>query len=161
MSYGILAWGNANKSILKPLEILQKRAIRTINKAHFNSHTEPLFKSCEILKVADLFTYQAAMFMYDFTHGKLPLSFNKTFIYNHEIHRQLQTRQSNMVYIPMCYSQYCKRFPLYSFPRIWNSYSTIPDIHRSQFKRQVKHRFIESYPLQVNCHNARCRDCHT
>ena len=42
--YGILAWGNATPSVLHKTVVLQKRAIRTINKSTYNSHTEPLFK---------------------------------------------------------------------------------------------------------------------
>ena len=35
--------------------LLQKRAIRAINKAKYNSHTEPLFKRSKILKLNDLY----------------------------------------------------------------------------------------------------------
>jgi len=80
ISYGILAWGNVNKNTLKPLEILQKRAIRTINRAHFNSHTEPLFKSSAVLKVSDQYIFQVTMFMYDYTHGNFPNSFDRTYL---------------------------------------------------------------------------------
>jgi hypothetical protein len=38
LTYGILAWGSASSSILHKTIMLQKRAIRTINKAHYNSH---------------------------------------------------------------------------------------------------------------------------
>jgi len=53
ITYGILAWGHANPSLQKRTIILQKRAIRTINKASYNSHTEPLFKQSNIMKVND------------------------------------------------------------------------------------------------------------
>ena len=159
ISYGILAWGNVNKNTLKPLEILQKRAIRTINRAHFNSHTEPLFKSSAVLKVSDQYIFQVTMFMYDYTHGNLPNSFNRTYLYNHEIHRHLQTRQSNMLYIPPCYSHYCGRMPLYHFPRIWNNYSALYYPYRSQFKQSVKISLIESYSSHIKCNNTHCRDC--
>ena len=46
LHYGIAAWGNVNMNskAIKRLTILQKRAIRTICKAKYNSHTNPLFK---------------------------------------------------------------------------------------------------------------------
>ena len=53
LSYGILAWGNASESIKHRTIILQKCAIRAINKASYNSHTDPLFKSSKILKLND------------------------------------------------------------------------------------------------------------
>ncbi len=44
ITYGIIAWGSANASDLKRTFLLQKRAIRTINKAPYNGHTDPLFR---------------------------------------------------------------------------------------------------------------------
>ena len=50
-----LAWGNANSAVLNKTIKLQKRAIRIINNAGYNSHTDPLFKISGILKVQDLY----------------------------------------------------------------------------------------------------------
>ena len=44
LNYGIIAWGNTDMGIVKQTNILQKRAIRIINKAVFNSHTDPKLK---------------------------------------------------------------------------------------------------------------------
>ena len=53
-SYGLLTWGNPSKSALQRSIILQKRAVRVINNARYNSHTDPLFKASGILKLNDL-----------------------------------------------------------------------------------------------------------
>ena len=66
LQYGILAWGNARSSALQKTVTLQKRAIRTINRAHYNNHTEPLFKKLSIMKVADMYEYQVVLFMHDY-----------------------------------------------------------------------------------------------
>ena len=58
INYGILAWGNSSKSILKKTTTLQKRALRLIHKASYNSHTDPLFRKSGILKVTDLYEHQ-------------------------------------------------------------------------------------------------------
>ena len=65
ISYGILAWGNARSSVIRKTITLQKYAIRSINRAPHNSHTDPLFKATEILKILDFYTYQAIIFMFD------------------------------------------------------------------------------------------------
>jgi len=57
INYGILAWGNDKQSFLKRTIVLQKRAIRTICKVQYNSHTEPLFRKLGILKIKDQFEY--------------------------------------------------------------------------------------------------------
>ncbi len=59
LSYGILAWGNANKTDLKKTFLFQKRALRIINRAEYNSHTDPLFKNymiCTNTKCCNLCT---------------------------------------------------------------------------------------------------------
>ena len=38
-------------------------------------HTEPLFKSQQILKIIDVFKLQVSLFMYDFEHDLIPVSF--------------------------------------------------------------------------------------
>ena len=70
-----------------------------MNNAKYNSHTEPLFKTAEILKVKDLYEYQILLFMYDYCHNKLPNSFNSTYNYNHEIQTLQRTRQSDLIYM--------------------------------------------------------------
>ena len=51
LSYAIVAWGNADRTITRKTMTLQKRAIRAINKASYNSHTEPLFRRSRIFKL--------------------------------------------------------------------------------------------------------------
>ena len=65
-TYGITAWGNADKNIIKPAILLQKRAICVINNAPYNSHTDPKFKKSGILKLNDLFDYQSLLFISDY-----------------------------------------------------------------------------------------------
>ena len=51
MNYALLAWGfNCGR-----LKTLQKKAIRIICNSKYNSHTEPLMKKLEILKLEDMF----------------------------------------------------------------------------------------------------------
>ena len=68
--YGILSWGNAGKTVLQTTVTLQKRAIRMINTKSCNSHTDPLFFSSNIIQMQDLYNYQAAIFMFDYTRKK-------------------------------------------------------------------------------------------
>ena len=68
-------------TLLKKLEILQKRALRIINmKERTLSHMDPLFKSKQKLKIVDVFKLQASLFMYDFDHNVLPKSFRNVVI---------------------------------------------------------------------------------
>ncbi len=53
LSYGITIWGSASSDVTPRTVILQKRAVRTIFNAYYNSHTDPLFKQSRILKLSD------------------------------------------------------------------------------------------------------------
>jgi len=70
-AYSIIAWRNANNSILNPLVTLQRQATGVIHNAYYNSHTEPKFKSSGILKIPDLLVYQSLIFMFDYLLNKI------------------------------------------------------------------------------------------
>ena len=64
LSYCNIIWGSAFKTVLKPIVILQKKSIRTITKSHFLEHTKPLFKTCKLLNVSQLFDLNCAKFIF-------------------------------------------------------------------------------------------------
>ena len=160
--YGILAWGNANKTELNRTILLQKRAIRLINRASYNSHTEPLFKISNILKLNDLYKYEVILFMHSYVMGTLPQSFSNIFKYNHEGQGTLLTRQSNLLHIERCDSKFSCRLPFYNFPILWNQWFTsILNVRltKSQTKKSLKTNMINTYACTVKCLNPRCKDC--
>ena len=161
LTYGILAWGNAPKSILRRTELIHKRAIRTMTRANFNSHTEPLFKQMHILKIQDQYEYEAALFMTKFTLNKLPSSFNNVFTFNHEIKDNRETRQSSLLHIRRCDSTFSKKLPLYDFPVIWNKWSSSLPMNPTviQAKKQTRASLLSQYADKVKCQNSRCFEC--
>ena len=105
---------------LKRLEILQKRAVRSINKAAYNSHTDPLFKQSGILKIFDLYQQEVMMFMHDVRKGNLPVSFNNIFLAHRDVNRIYATRQADLFYVPRSKSKFVDKLPLIAFPQTWN-----------------------------------------
>lgn len=162
LSYGILAWGNASESIKHRTIILQKRALRVINKASYNSHTDPLFKSSKILKLNDLYEHKVILFMHDFITNKLPSSFNSIYIFNHDLPHSRVTRQSNHLYEERCLSKFSQYLPLYYFPKIWNKWTGVillANTSRSKLKRNIKATQLQKYLSIVYCTNSHCKDC--
>ena len=161
INYGILAWGNATKSILKHTIVLQKRAIRTICKVQYNSHTEPLFRKFGILKIKDQFEYETTIFMNKYRLNKLPCSFDKAFSFNHDVQSRLTTRQSNQLYIQRCDSTFASKLPLFEFPKIWNKWSCAHNalISQSMLKKHLKAEMLSHYSSVVRCVNPYCKDC--
>ena len=161
LSYGITMWGNASQSYLHKTVNLQKRAVRIINKAMHNSHTDPLFKKSEILKLSDLYEYQAALFMNDYVMARLPHSFRDSFRFNCDIQETYLTRQSNLLKIERCNSAFSAKFPIYKFPCIWNRWMPIVPrfTSRSHYKNEVKRNILSTYAATVKCTNSFCNDC--
>ena len=73
--YCNIAWDSCRSSLLNKLFICQKKAIRLITCSKWNSHTSPLFKSNNILKVFDLPVLQVGSFMYKGMKNLLPAAF--------------------------------------------------------------------------------------
>ena len=83
LNYCLLAWGHDSKRIHK----LQKKAIRIIDKSHFFSHTDPIFKKLNVLKIYDLHYVQQLKFYFKYTNNCLPVYFqNFTFQTGLETH---------------------------------------------------------------------------
>ena len=140
--------GKANPSVLHKTKTLQKHAIRTIHRAQYNSHTEPLFKNSGILRVRDLYESEVTLFMHDYTHHKLPSSFDNTFKHNYEIQESHQTRQSNLLFIERSKSVFASQLPYYTFPIMWNKWIT--KIPECTSQNNLKNLF-NKHSLIVSC----------
>ena len=73
MLYGILLWGKSDN--VDKIAKLQKRAIRTISFSRPIAHTEPLFKTFNLLKFNDIYTLKLMKFFYEFSNDSLPAYF--------------------------------------------------------------------------------------
>ena len=69
ITYGIMVWGYQGNR----LNTIQKKAIRIITSNRYNSHTEPLFKQLNMLKLEDLLKLQQLKFYFKFNEGSLPV----------------------------------------------------------------------------------------
>ena len=64
LNYNVCCYASTYDSHLNKLFLLQKRAIRIINNASFQAHTDPLFFSNSILKIHDIFKLNIGLYMY-------------------------------------------------------------------------------------------------
>lgn len=162
--YGLICWGQGNSALLKQTEKLQKRAVRIISKAKYNSHTEPLFKKHYILKLQDQYEYNALKFIFDYRQHSLPKTFDHLLVLNRQLPNSRDTRQSELYHIPRSRTDFIAKLPLFTMPKIWNKwsmkYNAINELSRnSQFKNNIRNRMFAGYSEQVNCLNPYCLDC--
>ena len=69
ITYGIMVWGYQGNRLNK----IQMKCIRIITSNKYNSHTEPLFKQLNMLKLEDLLKIQQLKFYFKFNEGSLPV----------------------------------------------------------------------------------------
>ena len=79
LTYCVEVWGNTYKTILQPIFILQKKAIRIINKTEYLAATNPLFIHNNTLKLEDIVKFNTATFMYKINNNLLPPSIQELF----------------------------------------------------------------------------------
>ena len=136
--------GNASSNILCTTETSHKRALRTVHNKSYNSHTDPLFKQSGILRVSDLYQLEVVLFMYDYVHTKLPLSFRNIFKFNCDVYDTYVTRRAQMFHIPKTKSRFVDKLPLYNFPSMWNNWCTKLNVNSTcgALKNSIKTIFM-------------------
>ena len=80
LNHACQIWGLSDSKYTEKIFKIQKNAVRIITQSGFNVHTSPQYKTLEILKVHDQITLLNCLFIHDFLNGKLPKSFDSTFL---------------------------------------------------------------------------------
>ena len=119
VNYGIILWGNANDCLMKPLYILQKKALRAICKVNYNADTVELFKTQKILKISEMYLHSLGKLNYRFSNKLLPSAINNVFTQNYDIHNHFtRNRAAPHMFIKKS-SVYCNSF-LFKSPKLWH-----------------------------------------
>ena len=93
INYCITVWGHKGSRILR----IQKKAVRIITLNRYNSHTEPLFKTLQILKIDDQLKLQELNFFYKYMHDNVPVYLlNWNIIPNYNIHSHDTRKVTNI-----------------------------------------------------------------
>ncbi len=143
LQYGISTWGNAARTLVSKIFVKQKCVIKTICYQNLQTHSDPLFKKLEILKLEDVFKFQICKLMFKLK-SKTNLVGENSLIKLSNVHTY-NTRLANY-FIPRKRTN----LGLHSFntigPKIW---MTIPEELKSlqfnKFKKQLKQHFINKY----------------
>ena len=141
LNYNILHWGSTNPTHLNPLIIIQKRIVRTIAGADYLAHTTPLFRKLNLLKIVDLYKFQAVVD----THLKILKG-------EYRIEHNVNTRNRNLSKPKFHGKERTIQSIATSGPKLWNS---LPPELRSiesipRFKRQLKTFYVSKYEFTVD-----------
>jgi hypothetical protein len=154
LNYGLLVWGAASCK----LEKLQKMAIRTIDNAKYNAHTEPLFKKLGLLKLCDQFKLQEYNFMYKLQNELLSFYFQTSmFVRQSDVHEH-NTRHATDFRIPLSKHSFVVNSIRYRLPNVINE---CPNIIKQKvlthsypgYVKYIKQNFISNYEVICNIQN--------
>ena len=146
LNYCNLIWGSAESGIIQPLFLLQKKAIRIINKSHYLDHTSPIFKSLETLNIFQIYESNCLLFAFKcincnaFPYYRRKISqnlnvhtHNTRFSYNYRINERARLRIIQRSYI-------------YKSILLWNSLdSCVKDYYSiSTYKKKIKSYLLDN-----------------
>ena len=153
LNYSIIVWGFECQRIMK----LQKKCVRVLCGSKYNSHSEPLFKALNLLKVEDIFRCQVLKFYYKFMNKSLPLYFETMFTPNSTVH-QYETRQRRSIHLPvartsqagLCIRHFIPKL-LKEIPLCIQDKVTSHSFHG--FSQYTKNYFIQNYETDCSIQN--------
>lgn len=145
--YGILSWGSASLTTLKPLEVMQNNIIRVMQSAKWKSHVTPLYHKLNLLKIKDIAKQELGIFMFKLTNNCLLPLFIKYFTKVKNIHKYSTRGADNGNYfLPRVKTNIGKNKVAYRGSKLWNEINNnFKKLSAHNFKLHFKDYMIEKY----------------
>ena len=112
----IFLWGFTTHRLIK----LQKRAISIITDSKYNSHTEPLLKSLNILKINAIFTIQCRQFFHNYINYRVPV-FSGSFFVENALYHDYETIHCHHICITHSHTTKARKCIRYHIPMLLNT----------------------------------------
>ena len=140
IDYGLLVWGNATPSNLKPIKKNLQKAVRKILFKNRNQPTEPLFHELKVLDFDKHKFLTISSFMWQLTYDNITDTIKSSFNI-----RNRECEENNLKHhIPNISLKLLKRNIVYQGPRTWNSLKSDIKIKSSifSFKKAFKNELL-------------------
>ena len=96
LGYCNISWASAYKTILEPLYIIQKRALKIALRLPRITNSNDVFKQAVRLSVYDLCEYQSSVFIYSVLNHIAPPVFDDFFILTENVHSHATRSQGGL-----------------------------------------------------------------
>ena len=150
LSYGVNIWGQANKTAINKVLILQKRALRLIFFKKSNESAIPLFKENNILPVTFLYYHSLAQLMFDVSTNKAPRNIRNMFVEIKDVH-SYNTRSNTVgnFFCKFSRIELQKRSFSRAGVKLWNKIPLrLKNLSRTNFKKEFQQLLL--YNLTTN-----------
>ena len=145
LNYCNVVWGSAYDSHLKPLIILQKKAVRVITNSAYDASSAPIFDSLKVLQLQKIHKLNCCIFMFKCLNtNNYPIHRNKT-LQNTATHNYA-TRNRELFYVPRERLEICRKSFLNKGISLWNDISTEVKSEKAlhSFKTAIKNMLLEN-----------------
>ena len=147
--YGCTVWAMSTLKNINTINVLQKKCIRIMNFAPYNSHTNALFYKNQILKLNDIIKIEQLKLAFQFKNNALPVDLLEFFQCNKNIYNTRNMMHGGLKVPKIKTVSYGDRTLRYNVPTLWNdfikdkNFNTFKNIN--QFKRYLKKCYLDFY----------------
>ena len=145
--YGLPVWASTCKTYLSKIKVLQNKAISIISEIPHKERVSPYYYKLQILKLDDLYQFELAKIMHQYTHNKLPIRFCNYFTYSCNSY-SYSTRNSSKdhLLLPRFTTTRTQKSIKYKGAKLWNSLpETLRHMSYRRFKSTYKSLLLEKY----------------
>ena len=144
INYCNVIWGSAYECHLKPLIVLQKKAIRLINNSKFRDASAPIFCDLKLLPISKVYELNCLLFIYKCLINNSFPSIRQRILQNSPSHSHA-TRNRNLLTPPMGRLEICKKAYVFQSVCLWNKLDVDTKDSKSlhNFRYKVKHNLLE------------------
>ena len=139
-TYGLPVWGQACKTYLNKVLLLQKRALRFMYFANRQAHALPLFKDTKSLPLSFLYYRSCAMLMHDVSTGTAPSNLLNQFKNISDVHSyNTRSSTSKNLYISKFSLEIQNNYFVVFGSKLWNAVSaSTRNLPKKIFKTKLK-----------------------
>ena len=146
--YRILGWGCASQTRKRPIQILQNKVLRIINKTSWVDKimNNTLYYKCKFLKIDDIYNYEVGKFMYLNDIEALPQIFENYFLSLDLAHNYNTRSKSNKNYfLNFVKTNSGKNSLKFKGVQLWNNIpSKLKSFSFFRFKKEYKKLCVNS-----------------
>ena len=153
LSYGLAVWGNASRSYINKIKVLQRRALKAIAFSHKDNHinTSDIHHNLKILNIDHQIQVQLSSLMWDYDHNTLPASLNALFKKSNLVHNY-STRgasKGKLHYSKVNTNKHGIKSFKYQGIKILNDLKDMPiyqnSVKKSVFLKELKQDLLSTY----------------
>ena len=144
INYCNLIWGSADECHLRPLIVLQKKAVRLINNSNVRDPSAPIFYDFKILPIPQVFHFNCLKFIYKcLKENSFPVIRQR--ILDNCSYHSYETRHRSLLNPSFGRLHICKKAYLSQSINLWNTLDVSLKESKSLhiFKSNVKHFLLE------------------